>query len=107
MVVNYLDILGTFKRPHKTNSPLIIDADTVLPLAFSFKRFKLVAWRDTKIIKDNRPINLLHLSKCRTLNVYPTAHSFTLKERLRVFALKAFYRHVLMITYVVNNFKRY
>ncbi len=107
MVVNYLDILGTFKRPHKTNAPPIIDADTVLPLAFSFKRSKLVAWRHTKVIKDSRPINLLHLSKCRTLNVYPTPHAFTLKEGLRVFALKAFYRHVLIITYVVNNLKRY
>ena len=107
MVVNYLDFLGTFKRPHKTNSPLIIHANTVLPLAFSFKRFKLVAWRDTKIVKNSRPINLLHLSKRRTLNVYPTTHTFTLKEGFRVFALKAFYRYASIITHYVNNFKRY
>ncbi len=80
---------------------------TVWSLAFSLKRFKLVTWRDTKVIKNSGPINLLHLSKRRTFNIYPTTNTFTLKERFRIFALKAFYRHALIITYVVNNFKRY
>jgi hypothetical protein len=40
MVVDYLDCIGTVLRPHKTDAPLIVDADAVLPFAIIFQCFE-------------------------------------------------------------------
>ncbi len=93
MVVNYLHILGTLRSPHKANSPLIVDANAVLPLSISLQSFKMIAWRYTQIIKDCGPVELLQLSKRGTLDINPPMYTSALKEGLGVLALKALYRH--------------
>jgi hypothetical protein len=40
MVVDYLDRIGAVLRPHKTDAPLIVDANAVLPFAIIFQRFE-------------------------------------------------------------------
>ena len=51
MVVDYFHVFGTVGafRPFKTNAPLLVDTDAVLPLAIAAKRFKVVAGKGGKI----------------------------------------------------------
>jgi hypothetical protein len=107
MVVNYLHILGALRSPHKANSPLIVDADAVLPLPISLQSFELIAWRHAQVIKNRGPIKLLQLSKRRTLNIDPAPYTSALKEGLGVLALEALYRHALIVTRLVHNVKRH
>ena len=107
MVVNYLHILGALRTPDKANSPLIVDADAVLPLSISFQSFQLIAWRRAQVIKNRGPIKLLQLSKRRALNIDPATHTSALEESLCVLALEALYRHASIITRLVHNVKRH
>lgn len=45
MVVDDLDRIGAVARPHKTDTPLIIDADAVLTFAIIFQCFEPVGGR--------------------------------------------------------------
>ena len=107
MVVNYLHILGALRSPHKANSPLIVDADAVLPLPISSQSFELIAWRHAQIIKNQGPTKLLQLPKRRTLDIDPAPYTSALKEGLRVLALEALYSHALIVTRLVHNVKRH
>ena len=53
MVVDYFYVFGTVGafRPFKTNAPLLVDTDAVLPLAIAAKRFKVVAGKGGKILQ--------------------------------------------------------
>jgi hypothetical protein len=51
MVICHFNIKGVTARPDKTDSPLIIHSDTVLPLAIPFQLFELVTWWYTQIVK--------------------------------------------------------
>jgi hypothetical protein len=45
MVINDLNVPGFAFYPFKTNSPLIVDANTILPRPFAFELLQVVAWR--------------------------------------------------------------
>lgn len=49
VIVNNLNIIGITIVPSKTDSPLLIDADAVLPLAISLQCFQVVAGRAVEI----------------------------------------------------------
>jgi hypothetical protein len=49
MIVHNLYVVSVSLSPHKTNAPLVIDADTVLPVAVSFQWMKSVAARHAQI----------------------------------------------------------
>ena len=53
MVVDDFHVFGTVGafRPFKTNAPLLVDTDAVLPLAIAAKRFKVVAGKGGKILQ--------------------------------------------------------
>ena len=53
MVVDYFHVFGAIGAfwPFKTNAPLRVDADAVLPLAIAAKRFKVVAGKGGKILQ--------------------------------------------------------
>jgi hypothetical protein len=53
MVVGYFNVFGAVGafRPFKTNAPLLVDTDAVLPLAIAAKRFKVVAGKGGKILQ--------------------------------------------------------
>jgi hypothetical protein len=54
----------------KTNTPLIVDANAVLAGAFAFEPFKMIAWRDSKIIQPSRNLKLPELAPCDLGNIY-------------------------------------
>jgi hypothetical protein len=51
MVVHNLDITGIALSPHKTNPPLIVNSNAVLPLSISTQGFQAVSWWNAQIIQ--------------------------------------------------------
>src|SRR3989338_7680705 len=49
-VVDYLDHIRAVARPHKTDAPLIVDADAVLPFSIIFQCFEPIGRRHLRII---------------------------------------------------------
>jgi len=45
MVIHDLNIMGVTATPTKTNTPLVVDANTMLPFAFAFKCLKSIIGR--------------------------------------------------------------
>lgn len=74
MVIDNLDLVGITLPPDRANSPPVIDADTVLPLAVSFQRFKTVSRRNLQALQRSRAIR----SKLRKRG------TFTLSNRASV-----------------------
>jgi hypothetical protein len=70
--------------PHETDSPLVIDADAVLPSTVAFQRLKLVAWRDFQAGQFGGGMKLQELAPCHTLYVFEPGHDLAMKQRLRV-----------------------
>ncbi len=107
MVVNDLNILGTFRSPHKANAPQIVDTDAVLTPPFSLQSFELIAWWYAQVLQNRGPIKLLQLPQRRAFDIDPATYAPALKEGLGVLALEALYCHASIITQHVHNGKRY
>ena len=98
VVVDDLNVLRVFGGPNETHSPLIVDANAVLPPANSLQCLQLIAGWDAQIVKDRRPVELLKLAQGWPLDVDPSADSLTEKQCLGVFALEALDRHSVLLT---------
>jgi len=64
MVVCYFNIIGVSVFPEKADSPLIVDPDTVLPLAISLQGFETVARGDPEVLKVPGSVKIQELSTC-------------------------------------------
>jgi len=51
VAIHNLDLLRPARRPHKTDTKLIIDADAMLSGTFAFKAFQPIARRHAQIIE--------------------------------------------------------
>jgi hypothetical protein len=51
MVINDLDVVDISLSPGEANPPLVIDPDTMLPLAVAFQSLKPVAWGDLQVLE--------------------------------------------------------
>jgi hypothetical protein len=51
MVINDLDVVDISLSPGEANPPLVIDPDTMLPLAVAFQGLEPVAWRDLQVLE--------------------------------------------------------
>ncbi len=58
MVIHNFDIAHIAIFPSEANSPLIIDANAVLPLPVAFQRFKLIAGRLPEILKGSGTVQI-------------------------------------------------
>jgi hypothetical protein len=54
VVVDDFDLVRMTFSPDKANSPLIVDADRVLALAFTAGRFKTISRRHAEIVEPLR-----------------------------------------------------
>jgi len=54
VIVDNLDVKYIAVFPAKADPPLIIDADTVLPLALTLESFEPVPWRSPAIFESER-----------------------------------------------------
>ena len=69
MVINNLDSIGSGFRPHKTDSPLVINANAVLPFSIILQCLKPIGWRYPEIIKRLRLIQHEQFSQHDLLNI--------------------------------------
>ncbi len=69
MVIDYLDTARTVISPHKTDSPLIVNANAVLPLPIFFQCFKPICRRNPKIIQRLRFVQHEQFSQSDLLNI--------------------------------------
>jgi len=68
MIINDFNIVGITALPDKANAPLVIDSKTVLPISFSFQRFKMIGGRDTQRSESRCGIQHLQLDCGNPLN---------------------------------------
>ncbi|OGA69395.1 MAG: hypothetical protein A3F77_13480 [Betaproteobacteria bacterium RIFCSPLOWO2_12_FULL_67_28] len=89
MVVHDLDALGATSCPAKTDSKLVIDADTPLPVAIASELFQPVMRRHTQIVDSADQVQLLKLSARHSLDIPEPGHSPTIEQGLGIHAAKA------------------
>jgi hypothetical protein len=82
MVVHNLDITGIALSPHKTNPPLIVNSNAVLPLSISTQGFQAVSWWNAEIIQRFRPMEQQQLSSGDPLKCAKARHLFIGEQRL-------------------------
>lgn len=70
MVINDLHVgwPGRVLRPLKADPPLLIDADTVLPLAIAFQRFQSIAGQTRQVPKINGSLQAIQFQTTGALN---------------------------------------
>src|SRR5438552_4085440 len=54
VVVDDLDLCGTFCRPHKAHPELVVDSDRVLSRAIARQGLEAVAWRRSQVAESAR-----------------------------------------------------
>jgi len=69
MIILYLNIERISCHPFETNSPLLANADAVLPVSISFQGFQSVSGRHAQVFETNRSVQKLQLMKSLLLNV--------------------------------------
>jgi hypothetical protein len=70
--------------PHETDSPLVIDADAVLPSAIAPQCFELVSRRDPQASQICRRMQLQELSPRHTFNVFEPGYDLAMEKCLRI-----------------------
>lgn len=69
MIVNNLYILGPVIRPIKTDSPSVVDPNTVLTFAITFELLKLIAWQRRQVAQVLGIVYLDQFTSSDSLNV--------------------------------------
>ena len=83
MVIDDLNTLRMAISPKKADSPLVIDANAVLPLSIPFERFKPIRGRQPKIFQPDSRVNRVELHKCPPLNLARESfHKLALEDSL-------------------------
>jgi len=93
VIVDDLYVRGPFWGPDKADTPLLIDADTVLSLPVILQCFEPVAGWHFQVVKNCRPVQLRKLAESRSFDVHPTLYALAVKKGLGVFALEVSDRH--------------
>ena len=85
MIINNFNICRPLIGPAKTNSELVIDANTPLAFSVAAKRLKTITRRHTHVIQALRQIKLNKLAQGGALDTCPLSHMPQPKERFRFF----------------------
>lgn len=51
MIINDLDVFGFVVNPSETDTPLIVDANAILPRSTTLQFLKAVAWRSEQVLE--------------------------------------------------------
>jgi hypothetical protein len=72
VIIGDFDLVSSIRLPEKANTIFLIDPDAVLPFSITFKRFKPVAWRHSKISRIGARLKLIELPQSHAGNCGPT-----------------------------------
>ena len=85
MVIDDLNTLRMAISPEKADSPLIINAKAILPLAITLQRLKPIRRRQPEILQPDSRINHIELHEGPLLNLARESfHEFALKDSLGI-----------------------
>jgi len=90
MVINNFDIVDIAAFPFKTDSPLIIYANAVLPLPITFQDFQLIAWRLSEILERSGAVQIKQLPTRLPFEGLKTSNPTIIKENGSVPTSKRF-----------------
>jgi hypothetical protein len=85
MIVNDLHVIGISVEPNKTQTPLIVDPNTVLPFPVAAQCFQTISGRRCQVAQFRGTIQLAKLSPCNRLDrpkpstAPPVVKPFTLR----------------------------
>jgi hypothetical protein len=88
VIICDLHVVGVSVVPHKTDTPLVVDAYTALPRAATFQLMKSVAWRHSQIDQTFGRVQHQKLSSRWLSNVHELTNILIVEEPLRVGALE-------------------
>ena len=69
MIIYYFNFVRISVHPFETDSPLLVDPNTVLSLSIAFEGFQPVSRRNPQIFEANRGVQQLQFMKRRLLNI--------------------------------------
>lgn len=85
MVIDDLYTLRMAVLPEKADSPLIINANAIRPLAITLQRLKPIRRRQPKILQPDSRINRIEFHEGPLLNLTRESfHEFALKDSLGI-----------------------
>ena len=105
VIINYFYFTSVGSSPYKTNSPLIIYSNTVLPLSISLQRFQLISRGHTQVSQQNGGVQHIKLSPSHSFKRHKSQNALLRKKRLRVLAFKRF-NHTTNIARTTYNVQR-
>jgi hypothetical protein len=91
MIICNLHVVGVSVAPHKTDTPLVVDADTVLARTVTFQLMKSVTRRHSQIHQVFGRVQHQKLSSRWLSNVHELTNILIVEKPLRVGALKGPY----------------
>jgi len=91
VIICNLHVVGVSVAPHKTDTPLVVDAYTVLPRTVTFQWMKSVTRRHSQIRQALGRVQQQELSSCWLSNVHKLTNILIVEKPLRVRALEGPY----------------
>jgi len=79
VVINNFNLVGVPVQPHKTNSPLIVDANAVLTSPIAAQSFQSIARWHTQKIQRGRSVQLLQLAQRHSSDIREPGNAVSLK----------------------------
>jgi hypothetical protein len=106
MVIGYFNLVSVAIPPHKTQPPLVIDPDAVLPPSIARKGFKMVSWRNFQVFQSTGLTQEEKFTTRNPFDVSVTGHPIVPKESFGV-ALREGSNHPRSLSRVTLYFQRY
>ena len=91
MIIRNLHLVGVSVAPHETDTPLVVDADTVLPRTVTFQRMEPATRRNSQIHQTFGRVQHQELAPRRVPNVHELTNILIVEKPLRVGALEGLY----------------
>jgi hypothetical protein len=88
MVIDDLDFMCVATPPRKADTPLIVDANTVLPFAVTPQGLKVIAWRRCQIAQFRCAVELTQFASGHKLNRAKPLLGLAVVKALRLLAAK-------------------
>ena len=106
VIIGDFDFIRSVSLPEKTNSPLIIDPDAVLPDSICSQHLQPVSWWGTQVLEIRRVIEHREFPLSNLLEAGEFPDHLSRKELLRLFVPKTsdhgmYLTIVLRVTYYV------
>jgi hypothetical protein len=106
VLVNNLNVLGLATCPYKAYTPLVVNANAVLPRSISTQSLQPIGWWNPQKAQRGRRMHLLQLAQCHGLPIGKPRDPGSTEKRLSVFAAEAL-NPVYIVTDSVISVKRY